>query len=346
VRRVAVPSLIRAKAPLRISFAGGGTDVPPFPEREGGLVLNATINRFAYGTLRPRADEQIQIESVDFGQTATYGVDDRLVFDGKLDLAKAAIREIVGRAGSGFELLLHSNAPPGSGLGSSSTMMVALVGLLKEFRSLPLTDYEVAELAYRIEREELGIKGGLQDQYSATFGGFNFIEMGADRVVVNPLRVSPDTVHELEHNMLLCYTGRTRESSRIIDDQTSRFEGGEEETLAGLRLQKELAVDMKDALLRGRLSEFGALLDRAWQAKKRMSPRITTDAIDAMYATARETGALGGKVTGAGGGGYILFYCDYRHKHRVAEAMRELGGVVEEFAFVQEGMRTWRAPLD
>ena len=338
--------MIRAKAPLRISFAGGGTDVPPFPAREGGLVLNATINRYAYGTLRPRTDDRIQIESVDFGQTTTYGVEDNVVFNGKIDLAKAAIREIVGRAGPGFELFLHSSAPPGSGLGSSSAMMVTLVGLLKEFRNLALTDYEVAELAYRIEREELGIKGGLQDQYAAAFGGFNFIELDGSRVVVNPLRMGADTILELEHNMLLCYTGTTRQSDHIIEDQTSRFEADEAETLAGLRVQKELAVQIKDALLRRRLSEFGALLDSAWQAKKRMSPRITNETIDEMYEEARRHGALGGKVTGAGGGGFILFYCDYQGKHRVAEALTRMGGVVEEFAFVHEGLRTWRAPTD
>jgi D-glycero-alpha-D-manno-heptose-7-phosphate kinase len=335
--------LIRARAPLRISFAGGGTDVPPFPAREGGLVLNATINRYAYGTLSPRSDDQIAIESVDYGTSASWGREEEIVFDGKLDLAKAAIREIVDRAGTGFELFLHSSAPPGSGLGSSSTMMVALIGLLKEFRNLPLTEYEVAELAYRLEREELGIKGGLQDQYAASFGGFNFIELFEDRVIVNPLRISPDTMLELEHNLLLCYTGGTRRSDRIIEDQTNRFEASEEGALEGLRLQKELAVELKDALLRRRLSEFGALLDSAWQAKKRMSPRISNDRIDEMYEEARRHGALGGKVTGAGGGGFMLFYCDYRSKHRVAEAMLRMNATVDEFAFVEQGLRTWRA---
>src|SRR5215218_1186641 len=165
--------VIRAKAPLRISFAGGGTDVPPFPEREGGLVLNATINRYAYGTLRPREDDAIQIDSHDFGMSAVFDVHEPLVFDGKLDLAKAAIRRFAGRDTRGFSLQLHSNAPPGSGLGSSSTMMV------------PLTDYELADLAYTLERQDLGIKGGLQDQYAAVFGGFNFLELAGDHVIVN-----------------------------------------------------------------------------------------------------------------------------------------------------------------
>ena len=199
--------VIHAKAPLRVSFAGGGTDVPPFPEQEGGLVLSATINRYAYGALAPRADNQIGLESVDFGLSLNYPADEEIVFDGRLDLAKAAIRKL-GRGG--YDLFLHSNAPPGSGLGSSSAVMVALIGLLKEFHGQPLTDYEVAQMAFDLERKDLGIQGGLQDQYAATFGGFNLIEFEADRVIVNPLRISPDVVHELEHNMLLCYTGKTR----------------------------------------------------------------------------------------------------------------------------------------
>jgi D-glycero-alpha-D-manno-heptose-7-phosphate kinase len=337
------PVLIRAKAPLRISFAGGGTDVPPFPEQEGGLVLNATINRYAYGTLRARDDNSITIDSHDFGTSAEFGINEPMIFDGKLDLAKAAVRKFAGRDSRGFDLMLHSNAPPGSGLGSSSTMMVALIGLLKEFRSLSLSDYDLAELAHTIERRELGIAGGVQDQYAATFGGFNFLEIYADRVIVNPLRISPDVILELEHNLLLCYTGQTRQSDHIIDDQTERVRQGNEDAMGGLRAQKELAVEMKNALLQGRLADFGDLLDTAWQAKKRMSTRISNPRIDELYDEARKAGALGGKVTGAGGGGYILLYTRYDRKHRVAERLVELGASVEEFAFEEKGLRTWRA---
>jgi D-glycero-alpha-D-manno-heptose-7-phosphate kinase len=329
----------RAKAPLRVSFAGGGTDVAPFPQQEGGVVLSATINRYAYGALAPRADDAICVESVDFGMSVDYDASDALSFDGRLDLVKAAIRKL-GRGG--FDLFLHSNAPPGSGLGSSSSVVVTLIGLLKEFHRLALTDYEVAELAYTVEREELGIKGGRQDQYAAAFGGFNYIEMHDD-VVVNPLRIPPDVVHELEHNMLLCYTGRTRQSDRIIDDQTTRFTGRDERALEGLRTQKRLAAEMKDALLRRRLDDFGELLGTAWEFKKQMSPRISTDFIDEAYAAARREGALGGKVTGAGGGGYMLFYCPFHRKHRVAERLVQLGGTVDEFEFSPAGLTTWTA---
>jgi D-glycero-alpha-D-manno-heptose-7-phosphate kinase len=333
--------LIRAKAPLRISFAGGGTDVAPFPEREGGLVLNATINRYAYGTLRPRDDDSLQIRSLDYGLTAELGADEPLVLDGKLDLAKAAIRRFAGADERGFDLLLHSNAPPGSGLGASSAMMVALIGVLKEYRTLPVTDYELAELAHSIEREELGISGGRQDQYAATFGGVNFIELYGDHVVVNPLRVAPDVMLELEHNLLLCYTGMTRQSDHIIADQTARYERNDEDALAGLRAQKELAVEMKNALLQRRLRDFGHLLHTAWEAKKRMSDRISNDRIEQLYTEARAAGALGGKVTGAGGGGYMLFYCPFEKRHRVAAAMTRMGVQVTEFEFVEHGLTTW-----
>ena len=333
--------VVRAKAPLRLSFAGGGTDVMPFPESEGGLVLSATIDRYAYGSLRPRADRRVSVHSVDFGISLEFDVAEGPEFDGKLDLVKAAIRRVTGDAG-GYDLLLQSNAPPGSGLGSSSTMMVALIGLLREHRGLPLSEYEIAHLAYLTERQDLEIRGGLQDHYAATFGGFNFIEFG-ERVVVNPLRIKDATVNELELNLLLCYTGTTRQSSRIIEDQTDRVRTGESETLEGLRAQKELAVAMKSALLRGELREFGSLLDEAWKQKKRMSPLIATDFIEEAYDVAMQAGALGGKVTGAGGGGYILFYCDFTHKHRLAERLTKMGAAVTEFAFEPRGLITWRA---
>jgi D-glycero-alpha-D-manno-heptose-7-phosphate kinase len=331
----------RARAPLRLSFAGGGTDVPPFPEKEGGLVLSATINRYAHGILRPRQDRQISVESVDFSMSLSYSVDDAMRFDGKLDLVKAAIRKLTDRSSKGYDLLLRSSAPPGSGLGSSSAVMVAIIGLLMEYDKLPLVDYEVASLAYQLERVELGIKGGLQDQYAATFGGFNFIEFRGDQVIVNPLRIHADSLNELEANLLLCYTGATRVSDGIIEDQTKRFDHGEQDTLYGLRRQKELAVEMKNALLRGRLPEFGALLAEAWQCKKQMSSRISTPLIEEAYEVALKHGALGGKVTGAGGGGYMLFYCDAFKRHRVAQALSEMGVIPADFAFEPRGLVTW-----
>lgn len=334
--------VFRAKAPLRVSFAGGGTDVPPFPSREGGVVLSATINRYAYGSLVPHEDEAIRIQSVDFGLDVNYDSREDLRLDDKLGLVKTAIGGFGHDGeGSGFDLFLHTNAPPGSGLGSSSSVMVTLIGLLKDFHRLPLTDYEIAELAYRLERDDIGISGGLQDQYAAAFGGFNFIEFHGDHVVVNPLRIPEDVIHELEHNMLLCYTGQTRTSDRIIDDQRARFEEGDAQAIEGLRTQKRLASEMKDALLRRRLNAFGDLLGQAWRYKKLMSPRITTGFIDELYEAAIGEGALGGKVTGAGGGGYMLFFCPFQLKHKVADRLIQMGASVTEFEFAPQGLTTW-----
>jgi D-glycero-alpha-D-manno-heptose-7-phosphate kinase len=338
----ASPMKIRAKAPLRISFAGGGTDVPPYPEREGGCVLNATIDSFAWGSLCPRKDGSVKLESVDMGLCLEYKADDEMPLDGQLDLVKAALRRLEAKNSHGFDIFLSSDAPPGSGLGSSSALMVALVGLVRELKNLPFTDYEIAQLAYAIEREDLGILGGLQDQYAATFGGFNFIEFYKDRVIVNPLRISPDIVNELEHNLLLCYTGTTRRSDRIIEDQTRRFQDGDGEALRALSEQKQLAIEMKNALLRRKLDDFGDLLHFAWEAKKRMSTKISNPVIDEIYAEARRHGALGGKITGAGGGGYVLFYCCFERKHKVAEAMRKMGAAPVDFAFEAQGLQTWR----
>ncbi len=339
---VKVSMVIRAKASLRVSFAGGGTDVPPFPETEGGAVLSSTIDRYAYGSLRPRSDGRITVESVDLGISLNFAVQEELTFDGELDLVKAAIRRLGPAERAGYDLSLRSSAPPGSGLGSSSTLAVVLVALLQEHYRLALTDYETAQLAYEIERDDLGINGGLQDHYAATFGGFNYIEF-TDRVVVNPLRIRREIVNELELSLMLCYTGVTRQSTRIIGDQSARARDRDPRTLEGLRSQKRLAVEMKSALLRGQIREFGALLDQAWHEKKKMSPLITTEQIDEAYEVARRTGALGGKVTGAGGGGHILFFCDFDSKHRVAASLERLGATVTEFGFASEGVTTWRA---
>jgi D-glycero-alpha-D-manno-heptose-7-phosphate kinase len=337
-----LPLRIRAKAPLRLSFAGGGTDVSPFLEKEGGCVLSATISRYSWGTLTPREDEQIHLESADLGALFYFDTRSNLVYDGKMDLAKAAIRTLGSKDSRGFDLFLKTDAPPGSGLGSSSSLMVNMIGLLREFKSLPLSEYETADLAYQIERKQLGIRGGMQDQYAAVFGGFNFIEFHADHVIVNPLRISADAANELEHNLLLCYTGKPRGTDGIIQDQMERYEEREEAVMEGLRKQKTLAVEMKNLLLQRRLDDFGALLDTAWQAKKKMSSKISNPHIDAMYDEARRHGALGGKITGAGGGGYLLLYCEYEKKHKVAEAVTRAGGIPTEFAFEFHGLQTWR----
>ena len=318
-------SLVRAKAPLRNQLRRRRYRRASVPRARGRLRAELDDQPVRVGTLRPRADGQICINSRDFGVSLAYASRDHLTYDGQMDLAKAAINRLAGEHTGGYDLFLHSDAPPGSGLGSSSAMMVVLVGLLKEFHSLPLTDYEVAELAYEVERVDLGIQGGMQDQYAAAFGGFNFIEFLADRVVVNSLKVSPDIQNELEYNLLLCNTGKLRLSSHIIDDQVRRYEEGDTDANEALREIKALTLEMKNALLHRKLDEFGRLLDQEWQHKKRMSPRISSPELDELYATARREGAIGGKITGAGGGGYMLLYCRFERKHAIAQVSTIFG---------------------
>lgn len=332
---------IRSKAPLRISFCGGGTDVSPYPEEKGGVVLSTTIDKYAYGSLRPTGDGKIGVTSLDYDIVAKYHADEDLRFDGELDLVKAVINKM--RSSGGLELFLHSDAPPGSGLGSSSTMVVCLIGLFAHWLKRPLTDYEIAELAYEVERVDLGIKGGAQDQYAATFGGFNYIEFFGDTVVVNPLRIKPDTLNELNYRLLLCYTGRTRLSAHILDHQTDSYIKKKEPVVTALDALKDLTVEMKNALLTGRLNDFGELLHAAWLHKKNLDANISNSHIDELYEAARERGAIGGKILGAGGGGYLLVYCPFDKKHLIAERLEQLGGQVVEFSFDHEGLQTWEA---
>ncbi|MDN5361464.1 MAG: D-glycero-alpha-D-manno-heptose-7-phosphate kinase [Moorella sp. (in: firmicutes)] len=333
--------IIRAKAPLRISFAGGGTDVPPYPQEHGGAVLCSTINKYAYASILP-ADSGVAVHSLDYDLTVKYHSQEDLVYDGKLDLVKAALRIMeVGERGA--EVYLHSDAPPGSGLGSSSTVVVALVGAIKHWLQRPMTSYEVAETAYRIERLELGIAGGMQDQYAASFGGFNFIEFLPDAVVVNPLRIRNDIVNELQYNLLLCYTGGIRLSANIIEDQVRNYREGRANSVEGLKELKEIAYQMKNALLLGRLDDFGSLLHAGWENKKKLSSHITNPHINELYEVARREGALGGKLLGAGGGGYLLLYCPYTRKHTVAEALARAGGQVVEWNFEFSGLQSWES---
>ena len=335
-----VVKMVRSRAPLRISFGGGGTDVPPYPEEKGGAVLNVTINKYSYGTLLPTGPEDgIEVESLDYDIVAKYQTEGDLVFDGKLDLIKAVLKNMGLKGGA--KLFLHSDAPPGSGLGSSSTMAVTLVGLLKHYLKIPMTDYDVAEKAYEIERKDLGIPGGLQDQYAATFGGFNYIEFLKDKVIVNPLKIRRDILNELEYHLLLCYTGSSRISANIINDQIDGFKKREVDVVTALDETKRLAIDMKNALLKGELNNFGKLLHEAWQHKRNFSNKITNPVIDHLYKVAREKGAVGGKILGAGGGGYMLLYCDFQKKHKIAEALEKAGGQIVEFGFEFKGLRTW-----
>lgn len=332
---------VRARAPLRISFAGGGTDVSPYPEERGGAVLSATINHHAYVSIVPTTEDSVVIQSLDYDVVAKFDLNAELRYDGELDLVKAALRSMEVRQGA--SLFLHSDAPPGSGLGSSSTVVVTLIGALAHWLRLPMTNYDIAQLAYHLEREDLGIKGGKQDQYAATFGGFNYIEFLGSTVVVNPLRIPPSLINELEYRLLLCYTGKTRLSGHIVERQINAYVRKDSEVVRALDTTKETAVALKNALLQGRLDDFGDLLHVGWEMKKRFDPAISNEQIDEMYATARDLGALGGKILGAGGGGYLLLYCPFDQKHRIAQKLSQMGGTIVSFGFESSGLQSWEA---
>ena len=329
----------RARAPLRISFCGGGTDVSPYPEEHGGCVLSATINHYASASLRPRRDSRLTLASLDYDMVAKYDHPRRLRFDGRLDLLKAAVRAL--RVRRGAELWTQSDAPPGSGLGASSTLVVALIGVLAEWLRLELTPYDVADLAYRIEREDLELAGGRQDQFAAAFGGFNFIEFGKTGTVVTPLKLRRDTLHELEFRLLLCYMGQTRQGAKIIERQTKSYRSGRAETVHALDALKSQTIEMKRALLLGQIDGFGELLHRAWEHKKHLDVGISNPQVDKLYEIARREGAIGGKMTGAGGGGYFLFLTRFDRRHRVAGALERNGGQVVPFQFEPRGLQTW-----
>ncbi|MCC6698811.1 MAG: GHMP kinase [Candidatus Hydrogenedentes bacterium] len=336
--------ILRSKAPLRISFGGGGTDVDPYRSTYGGCTLSTSIDKYAYVSCRPRKDNVIQARSLDFNIVAQYDTQQDFVMDGELDLAKAVIARLKQkRATRGFDLFMHTDAPPGSGLGSSSTMVVALVNVFKEYYRRPLTSYEIAAMAYEIERVSLGLKGGMQDQYCATFGGFNFIEYLGDKVIVNPLRLAPATLLELQYNLILCYTGRTRQSAGIIDEQMAHVRSGDARAVDATHELKSLCVEMKNALLQGDLSGFGALLHQSWLAKKQIASKITNARIDKMYKEARRLGALGGKIVGAGGGGHLLLYAPFDRRHVINKKLASMGGQPIDFRFDFEGAVTWRA---
>ncbi len=337
-------AIIRARAPLRISFAGGATDMPSYYMEHGGAVLVSTINRYAFVTLCPRPDPEIGIQSLDFDLIVKYRIDEEPIFDGVLDLAKAAVRRLSPQDGhAGLDLYLQSDAPAGSGLGGSASLTSAVLGALANFTGVRLDRYELAEMAYVIERTDLKISGGKQDQYAVTFGGFNLIEFSRDGVTVNPLRIPAETLSDLEYHLMLCYTGKTRLSAGIIDRQDALYRQGRGETLEGLGALRQLAYDMKDALLKGRLGDFAAMLDSAWASKLKVNPDITDSGIDDMYREARRRGALGGKLLGAGGGGYLLLFCEGGRKRSVREALEGMGGQFADFSFTQEGVQTWES---
>ena len=337
-------AMVRARAPLRVSLSGGGTDLVEYSSEHGGLVLNSTIARYAYATLRVIEEPAIRVRSLDYDMIAHYDVDAPLIYDGKFDLVKGCLRRlsVAPDPGRGIELYLETDAPPGSGLGASSALVVAVISALSTWQKVNLTNYEIAHLAYEIERKDVGVAGGMQDQYAATFGGFNLTEFhGEDDVVVNPLRVDEDILRELEYSSLLVFTGGTRLSSRIIESQVSRYREGRDDVIAALDRMKQLAHDAKRALLRGRILELGEILHEGWLHKQTTSGAVTNDVIDQLYQAALRLGAVGGKMSGAGGGGFMYLVCPFDRVPAVSSGLQDLGAEVERVRFEPHGVRSW-----
>ena len=341
--------IYRSKAPLRIGLAGGGTDVSPYSDLYGGAILNATLSLYAHATIEAFDDDRIILQGIDrqeelrFAEGTTM---DALPIDGKLDLLKGVynrIRRDYGWTGKGFRLSTFVDAPAGSGLGTSSTLVVAIIGAFSEMLRLPLGEYDMAHLAYDIERKDLQMAGGKQDQYAATFGGVNYMEFyKEDRVIVNPLRVKQSVRAELESSLVLFYTGVSRESARIIQQQTDSVRSGNSTSLDALHRVKEEAVKMKEAILKGDFDSFAESMRLSWISKKLMATSISNSSIDAIYDAAIAAGALAGKVSGAGGGGFMMFVVDPTKRPDVMRTLAQFNGQVFTCNFTEHGAYSWR----
>lgn len=338
--------IIRAKAPLRLGFAGGGTDVSPYSDEFGGAILNATINMHAYCHIIESGSNQIAIESKDYGASVSYPISNSLPIDGQLDLYKHIYNHLIEMFNVDprpFRLITSSDAPYGSGLGGSSTLVVAILRCFTEWWRLPLGDYDLAQLAFDIERHRAGLQGGQQDQYAATFGGFNFMEFYADRVIVNPLRVRKETINELESSLLLCFTGRSRESGNIIASQIKNVASGNSASISAMHQVKKDAYELKEALLTGNLRRFADVLDNGWQHKKAMEHSISNNEIDQLHQFAKANGALAGKVSGAGGGGFMMLFVDPVQKTDLKKALETKGLRAYDVTFAKHGAQAWLA---
>jgi D-glycero-alpha-D-manno-heptose-7-phosphate kinase len=336
--------IIRSKAPLRLGLAGGGTDVSPYSDLYGGAILNATINMFAYTTLEPTDDGKMVFESPDRKLREEYDSAECVDTDGFFVLHKGVYNRIVRQFTHqplSFRIASYVDVPPGSGLGTSSTLVVSILGAFVEWLKLPLGEYDIARLAYEIERVDLGMSGGKQDQYAATFGGFNFMEFNKENVIVNPLRIRNRYADELAHNLVLYYTDTSHVSAEIIEEQQKNVRAKNSQSIEAMHKLKEQAVQMKEALLRGNIDRIGEILDFGWRYKKQMASSITNPRIDGIYNAAKEAGASGGKISGAGGGGFMFFYCPGVTRYAVVEALQQFGGKAKRYEFVNEGLKTW-----
>ena len=339
--------IYRSKAPLRLGLAGGGSDVSPYSEMYGGAVLNATIDQYAYCTIEETDSDTIVLNAADLNIRKRYPSALSLPVDGKLDLHKGVYNRIVQKFGLtkplSFKMTTWCDVPPGSGLGTSSTMVVAIIKAFTEWLNLPLGDYDTAYLAYQIERIDLDLRGGKQDQYAATFGGFNFIEFSKDeRVIVNPLRMKRWIIDELEASMVLFYTGASRSSDKIIREQQENTRKGKKLPVEATHRIKENSYIMKELLLKGEIKEFARTLGKEWENKKKMASSITNKNIEKIYESAMKAGSYGGKVSGAGGGGFMFFLIDPAKKLKLMNTLNKFNGKVINFHFSENGCQGWK----
>jgi len=336
---------IQSKAPLRLGLAGGGTDVSPYSDLFGGAILNATISLYAYTTIIPRNDGKIVFNLEDRDKTYIFDSVEQLPINGEIDLLKAIYNRVVKdfhHKPLSFEISTYVDAPAGSGLGTSSTLVVSVLGAFAEWLSLPLGEYDLAHLAYSIEREDMAMAGGRQDQYAAAFGGFNYMEFYAqDKVIINPLRIKSKIINELSRNIILYYTETSRESSNIIMEQQKNVKAQNARSIEAMHKLKEQAILMKEALLKENLDEIGNILNLGWQFKKQMATGISTTFFEELYEAGIKAGASGGKISGAGGGGFIFFYCPENTRYTVVNALQKFGGSVRRFEFTNKGLETW-----
>jgi len=329
---------IRSRAPLRIGIGGGGTDVDPYASKKGGCVFNTTINKYAYCTLTPRNDKIMNVHSLYYGRYQVPLNCGPLEFDGNMDLIKAVVNHF--ELKQGFDMMVHSDVPAGSGLGGSSTLMVAIVSAVANWMDFKMDKYEMAKLAYTLEREDIGLTGGKQDQYAAVFGGFNFLEIDMNGVRVKPVQIDEDIVSELQCRSLLCYTGVSRDSASIINTQVESFEKGFNEK--ALDESKRLAREIGKSIQAGDIEKAGRLLDESWSYKKQFSSNVSNRHIDEFYNVAIANGAIGGKVSGAGGGGFMYYICEYDKKAQVAQELQKHGVLITDFMFDPKGVTSWR----
>jgi len=338
--------IVRAKAPLRLGLGGGGTDVSPYCDEFGGVVLNATIDMYAYCTIEPSNDCKIRFIASDRQESFECDSVSYIPLEGNLLLHKGVYNKIVKRfcveKPLSFKLTTYSDAVAGSGLGSSSTMVVAIIKAFMEWLNLPLGEYDIASLAYEIEREDIGLSGGKQDQYAATFGGFNFIEFIQDgRVIVNPLRIKNWIKNELESSLILYYTGTSRDSAKIIDEQIKNTRAKANKSLEGMHELKASAFKMKESILKGDFETFIICLKDGWEAKKKTSSVITNPQIEKMYNYIMENGAKAAKISGAGGGGFMMIICDPTKRFELVEKLKKTEGNVILASFTEKGTQAW-----